>query len=626
MKKIVISKYFLFQTFSSDLNIMVKEITLEKLASIPSFSFITPNHKKDKIGFYWNKTKRQELYILDPETMEYEQITDGELPKAIRAGFIWLKDDIHITYTRDIDGDEQHNIYLYNTETKEITQLTDTPKAQEYPMNVSPDGKKLLFSSNRHDQMNLFIMDLETKEVQQLTAHDKPVWGYAEWSENGWIYYNFNDTYNIKNTDIWAIKEDGSEIKKLVSISDNSNDFFGVISPDEKYLSISSDEIGIYQSGIFNLETEEITWLGEGKYEETVSRFSADSKKIVVHQNHESEIVPIIYDIESGDAKKLPFKGLTYYTRFCLDDKYMVYTRMEPKTPDVLARYDLKKDLEEIIIPPQTDLTTDDFYDQQYIKYPSFDGKEIAATVYTPRLEPGKKYPALVNVHGGPTGQYFQMFDMFSQVFANEGFVILNPNIRGSTGYGKEFMELNLKDWGGGDAKDVVWAKKYLEKLDYVDPNRIGVFGGSYGGYMTFIQLTKYADAGWNAGSAWIGISDLKTMFDKSKPHFQYFLLQHLGNYEENKEVWKNGSAMTFVDNIKVPIQMIHGVNDPRCPVEESRQFRDKLLEMDWKEGTEGEKTYEYVEFADEGHGAYSDIGMRIRTFKLFIDFFKRRL
>jgi len=605
---------------------MAKEITLEKLASIPSFSFITPNHKKDKIGFYWNKTKRQEFYILDADTMEYEQITDGELPKAIRAGFIWLKDDIHITYTRDIDGDEQHNIYLFNTETKESKQLTDTPKAQDYPMDVSPDGKKLLFSSNRHDQLNLFIMDLETKEVQQLTAFDKPVWGKAEWSDNGWIYFNYNETYNIKNTDLWAIKEDGSEIKKLFSVSEESNDWFNRVSSDGKYIAVASDHSGLSRSGYYNLETDEVVWLGDGKFDETPVLFTQDNKKLIVLRNFEAEIKPILYDISTKESKELNFKGLTYYTSFLLEDKYLIYIRTDSETPMVLSRYDLENDKEEIIIHPQTNLTKEDFYKQRYIKYPTFDGKEIAATLYTPKLEPGKKYPALVNVHGGPTGQYFQMFDMFSQVFANEGFVILNPNIRGSTGYGKEFMELNLKDWGGGDGKDVVYAKKYLETLDYVDPDRIGVFGGSYGGYMTFIQLTKYADEGWKTGSAWIGISDLKTMYDKSKPHFQYFLVQHLGTYEENKEVWKNASAMTFIDNIEKPIQMIHGVNDPRCPVEESRQFRDKLIEMGWKEGTEGDKTYEYIEFNDEGHGAFSDIDMRIRTFKLFIDYFKRRL
>ena len=605
---------------------MAKEITLEKLASIPSYLFIIPNHKKDKIGFYWNKTKRQEFYILDPATMEYEQVTDGELPKAIRAGFIWLKDDIHITYPRDKDGDEQHNIYLFNTETKESKQLTDTPKAQDYPIDVSPDGKKLLFSSNRHDQLNLFIMDLETEEVQQLTAFDKPVWGKAEWSKNGWIYFNYNDTYNVKNYDLWAIKDDGSEVKKLFSVSDESNDGFNRVSPDGKYLAVLSDHSGLNRSGYYNLETDEVEWLGDGKFDETPVSFSQDSRRLIVLRNFEAEIKPILYDISTKEAKVLNFKGLTYYTSFLLKDKYLIYMRTDSETPMVLARYDLENDKEEIVIHPQTDFTAEDFNKQQYIKYPAFDGKEIAATMYTPKLEPGKKYPALVNVHGGPTGQYFQMFDMFSQVFAHEGFVILNPNIRGSTGYGKEFMELNLKDWGGGDGKDVVYAKKYLETLDYVDPDRIGVFGGSYGGFMTFIQLTKYADAGWKTGSSWIGISDLKTMYDKSKPHFQYFLVQHLGTYEENKEVWKNGSAMTYIDNIKTPIQMIHGVNDPRCPVEESRQFRDKLMEMGWKEGTEGDKTFEYIEFADEGHGAYSDIGMRIRTFKLFVDYFKRRL
>ncbi|MBY9000154.1 MAG: S9 family peptidase [Candidatus Heimdallarchaeota archaeon] len=605
---------------------MVKEITLEKLASIPSYSFISANNEGNKISFYWNKTKRQEFYILDPETLEYNQITDGELPKAIRAGYIWLKDDVHITYTRDVDGDEQHNIYLFNTETKESIQLTDTPKAQEYPIDVSPDGKKLLFLSNRHDQLNLFTLDLDTKDVLQLTAFDKPVWGNAQWSENGWIYFNYNETYNIKNTDVWAIREDGSDIKKLVNVSDDSNDAFEQVSKDGKYLSIASDNTGIETTGLYNLETNEIKWLGEGKFEESPSKFSNDSKKLIVLRNKEAEITPIIYDVETGEAKELGFKGLTNNTTWCLDNQYLIFMRMDPETPVVLGRYDIETDEEKILIPSQTDLEADDFYKEQYIKYPSFDGREIAATVYTPKLEPGKKYPALVNVHGGPTGQYFRMFDMFSQVFAHEGFVILNPNIRGSTGYGKEFMELNLKDWGGGDGKDVVWAKRYLEKLDYVDPDKIGVFGGSYGGFMTFIQLTKYADEGWNAGSAWIGISDLKTMFDKSKPHFQFVLLQHLGTYEENKEVYQNGSAMHFIENIKVPIQMIHGVNDPRCPVEESRQFRDKLIEMGWKEESEGDKTYEYIEFADEGHGAYSDIGMRIRTFKLFVDFFKRRL
>ncbi len=605
---------------------MTKEITLEKLASIPTIMLIKANKDRNKVGFYWNKTKRQEFYELNPETLEYKQVTDGHLPKAIRAGYVWLNDSIHVTYTKDKDGDEQHNLYLFNTETKESVQLTDTPKAQEIPIAVSPEGNNLLFASTRHGQLNLFIMDIDTKDVKQLTAHDKPTWGDAVWSKDNWIYYNYNDTYNIKNSDVWAIRNDGSEIKKLFSISDETNDQVYDVTKDGKFIAISSDKLGINQAGVFNTKTSEIKWFGKGIYDETAIQFSKSGEKLLVSRNHEAEIKTIIYDVETGNAKELKVDGLSYFRLFCLNDEYILYTRQDPKTPMIFVRYNLENDKEEVIIPPQTDLNEEDFYDVEYIKYPTFDGLEIAATLGKPKLEPGKKYPALVDVHGGPTGQYFRSFNIFAQVFAHHGFVILQPNFRGSTGYGKEFMELNHLDWGGGDAKDIIWGKKYLESLAYVDPERIGVFGGSYGGFSTFIQLTKYADAGWKAGSAWIGISHLKKMFDKSQPHFKFLLTQHMGTYEENKELWEDRSALNHIENIRVPIQIIHGVHDPRCPIGESRNFRDKLIEMDWKEGKEGDKTYEYVEFEDEGHGAFSDIPMRIRTTKLFIDFFKRRL
>ena len=183
-----------------------------------------------------------------------------------------------------------------------------------------------------------------------------------------------------------------------------------------------------------------------------------------------------------------------------------------------------------------------------------------------------------------------------------------------------------VKDWGGADAQDIIWGKKYLESLDFIDKDRIGVFGASYGGFSSFIQLTKYADEGWKAGCAWIGITDLKSFYEESHPHFKASIINFLGTYEENKELWDDRSAINHIEKLKAPIQIIHGINDPRCPISQSRQFRDKLIELGWKEGKEGDKTYEYIEFGDEGHGGYSDTAMRIRTTKLFIDFFKRRL
>ena len=154
-----------------------------------------------------------------------------------------------------------------------------------------------------------------------------------------------------------------------------------------------------------------------------------------------------------------------------------------------------------------------------------------------------------------------------------------------------------------------------------MDKARIGIFGGSYGGYITFLAVTKKHEL-WAAACAWIGISHLKTFYEHSKPHFKYFIRMNMGDPEKNSELWEDRSALNFVQNVKCPILIVHGVNDPRCPVEESRQFRDKLIELGKKEGED----FEYVEFSDEGHGAYTDMSMRTRTFKLFLDFFNRKL
>jgi len=261
-----------------------------------------------------------------------------------------------------------------------------------------------------------------------------------------------------------------------------------------------------------------------------------------------------------------------------------------------------------------------------YVEYSSTDGLTIGAILYKPKdTEPGVKLPALVEVHGGPTGQYFRTFSMFDQILLNNGFVILKPNFRGSTGYGREFQDMNIQDIGGGDLEDVVAGVDFLKTLDYIDPERIGIFGGSYGGYMTFWATVKRPEL-WKAGAASIGITDWKLLYEESMPHFKHYLHMMFGLIEENEELYKERSPVNFVENLKAPLLIVHGANDPRCPLSQASVYRDKLLNLGWKEGKEGEKTFEYLVFGDIGHGGYTDQEFRIRSFKVVLDFFKRRL
>jgi dipeptidyl aminopeptidase/acylaminoacyl peptidase len=601
-----------------------KKYTIDTLSKIPQIYLPTVNHSKDKVAFYWDKTGKLELYMADLKTNEIRQISHGECPRAIRAGFVWTRDDENLIFAKDKDGDENHNLIKINVKSGKTEPLTETTGVQNYAADTSPDGKYLAMISTRKGQLNLFRLDLKTKEVKQLTDHANPTWGGCSWnSKHDWIAYNVNETKDLRNMDIWLVKPDGSEKKKIICVKEGSEDVVVEWSKDGKLLAFTTDANAVKQPGVYDLETGKIKLLG-GECEENAAGFSEDRKKLVCLRNYEATVLPVVYDIETGKCEETKFpKGLASSVQYALNDQLLIAPLNTPTIPSALVAYNLKTKTVKYLVEPQYGNADPKlFVMPEYIKYKSPDGLEIPAILYKPKNIPkGKALPTLIMPHGGPTGQYFFDFDMIGQILANEGYVLLLPNIRGSTGYGRKFQDMNLMDWGGKDLEDVAAGAGYLKSLPYVDKARMGVFGGSYGGFMTFIAVTKKPEL-WAAACAWVGISHLKRFYERSQPHFKYFIRMHMGDPEKNSKLWEDRSALNFAQNIRCPILIVHGVHDPRCPVQESRQFRDKLIELGKKEGED----FEYVEFGEEGHGAYTDMAMRTRTFKILLDFFNRRL
>jgi dipeptidyl aminopeptidase/acylaminoacyl peptidase len=601
-----------------------KKHTIDVLSKIPQIYAPAVSHSRDKVAFYWDKTGRLELYTVDLRTNAVRQVSHGECPRAIRAGFVWTRDDENLIFAKDKDGDENHNLVKINIKSGKTEPLTETVGVQNYAADTSVDGKYLAMLSTRKGQLNLFRLDLKTKEVKQLTDHANPTWGSCSWNpKHDWIAYGVNETKDLRNTDIWLVKPDGSEKKKIVCVKEGSEDNLVEWSKDGKLLAFTTDAYAVRQPGVYDLETGKIKLLG-GECEETAAAFSEDAKKLVCLRNYEATVFPVIYDVESGKCveTKLP-EGLVPSVQYALNDQVLIAPLDTPTIPSALVAYDIKRKTVKYLVEPQYgDADPELFVTPERIRYESSDGLEIPAILYKPKnIAKGKALATLIMPHGGPTGQYFFNFDLFGQVLANEGYVLLLPNVRGSTGYGRKFQDMNLMDWGGKDLEDVASGAEYLESLPYVDKARMGIFGGSYGGYMTFIAVTKKPEL-WAAACAWVGISHLKTFYERSQPHFKYLIRMYMGDPEKNLKLWEDRSALNFAENIKCPILMIHGVHDPRCPVEESRQLRDKLLELGKKEGEE----FEYVEFGEEGHGAMTDMSMRTRDFKIMLDFFNRRL
>ncbi len=604
-------------------------IPLKELASLPSFYFPTPAWDKMHVAFYWDKTGQMELYLLDladgkPHSGKPHQLSHGEVPRSLRAGFIWSRDGKTIVYAKDQGGNEQHDLYAIDTQTGAVSQLTNTPKAQEIPAEFSPDDQWLVMFSNRDGQMNLYKLRPDGTEVTPLTHFANPVTGGGGWSPDGeWLTFATNETSELKNKDVYIVRKDGTDLRRVLQVKVGSIDTPVKWFPDGKRIAITSDASGVSRPGILNVETGQVRWLGEPGIEESTSGLSENGRWLVALRNQDAVVQPILYDVETGKARSLDLPaGLAVGSEFVLGDSALLVSHMSPTNRNELLLYDIENGKRTVIIPAEYgSIEPDIFVEPKYINYPSVDGLSISAILYTPRdIAPGDELPAVVDVHGGPTGQFFRSFDPFPQFLVDQGFVVLEPNIRGSTGYGVEFRDMNRYDWGGMDLEDVAAGAEYLKGLPFVDSERLAVFGGSYGGYMTLMQVVKKPEL-WKAAVSWVGISDLVKLYEKSMEHFKYYLRWHMGDPQENKELWQERSALTYAGNTRAKLLLVHGVNDPRCPIEQSRLFRDKLVELGYVEGED----FEYVELSGEGHGS-SDIAQKIRTYTLLVDFLKRRL
>jgi len=230
----------------------------------------------------------------------------------------------------------------------------------------------------------------------------------------------------------------------------------------------------------------------------------------------------------------------------------------------------------------------------EIVRYPSFDKKKIEAALIRPEGTPSAaKPPAVILVHGGPTGAWTDRFDAWGQLLAARGFVVLSPNVRGSTGYGYDFMVINRFDWGGGDFKDVMAGADWLIKKGIADPNRIGIGGWSYGGYMAAWAVTQTTL--FKASVSGAPMTDLAFEYGSEAPGINIGDTWALGNPYERLPLFTARSPVTFVKKVRTPTLLLCGENDTTDPVEQCYQFHRGLRRY-------GVDT-ELVVYPREGHG-----------------------
>jgi dipeptidyl aminopeptidase/acylaminoacyl peptidase len=254
-----------------------------------------------------------------------------------------------------------------------------------------------------------------------------------------------------------------------------------------------------------------------------------------------------------------------------------------------------------------------------HVRYPGAGGEDVPALLFLPYAEAlrGETIPpAIINIHGGPTAQHHREWNVATQVFVNAGFVVLAPNPRGSTGYGKKWREGNRHDWGGKDLEDIARGAAWLGDQKLADPARIGVYGASYGGYLTLMSLALRADR-FAAGVSVVGVVSWKTMAETTRGDLREYLLRELGDPAKDADLYRERSPLTHASKIRAPLLVLQGENDPRVPRSEAEQVVKAL--------SDGGKPHEYHVYPGEGHG-FRTTENRIDALRRSLDWFEEHL
>jgi len=610
---------------------------LEELASLPTLAHPTISPDGSEIAFYYDVSGRNELHVLDVESGEMSQWSDGEVPRNARWPVAWHADGERVFFHLDDAGNEQNDLHTLSRDgDHEAVVEMDGQNALNA---VGPDGETVLFGSSRDGQMNIYRHDTPSGETTKITEYERAAGGATISPDGDRFAFMTNESDDFDNRDVYVADIDGSNVRNLRLGEDGAESVPTDWAPDGERLLVSDNTPDLGRAGVYDLESDEVHWLGDGTYEEGAVGF-VDDERVLVSRDRDAVTMPVVYDLESGEGRELDLPdgvagAVGGHDRYTLDDGRVVISHTTPTTRSELLAYDLETDEYETLVDAEYGpFEPADFADAEYVTFESdgvpetrqaavehdpYETFEIGGLFYDSGERPS---PLIVNPHGGPRSRDAKNFDLYTQVLVSQGFSVLKVNYRGSTGRGREFVEELIEDWGGAEQGDVITgAEHVLDEYDFLDEDRVVVFGGSYGGYSAYWEMVQYPDL-FDAGIAWIGLTDLNDMFENTMPHFRTELMEkYLGTPEDNPDLYEERSPVTHVENVDAPLFLVHGVNDRRVPVSQARIFREALDEAGYEAGDD----YEYEELGEEGH-ASSDQEQKLRMFRLLEDFLDRRV
>ena len=581
-----------------------RSLTIEKLFMTRQIGGATWSPDGKDVAFISNMSGRNNLWIVPADGGFPTQLTVSDQRQGNPA---WSPDGKWIAYQSDYDGDELWDIFLVAPKTGKVVNLTQTSEIAETDPTWSPDGRFLAYEvkPKTSGSVEIDIYDMIMRQVRHITTktpQDKrnvnPVW-----SKDG-KYIVYTQT-QAKGTDSNIFIADVATCTSTLLTPHEGEQLYSAndVSPDGNRVLFTSNSPGGYENaGLLSVDSKKINWLTREKWEVRGHQFSPDGKRITFTANVDGNEDIYLHDLATGKSTRLPApKGVNElsggHCAFSKDGQLVLYIHNGPTAPGDLWTYHVATGKSQQITHSLVGgIRSEDMVEPLLVHYPSRDGKwTISAFVYVPyNMARNGQNAAIVYLHGGPTSQTMNSFNRFIQFAANQGYMVLVPNYRGSTGYGKEFQNANLFDMGGGDLQDVLAGVDWIKQTGHLDPKKIAVMGASYGGYLTMMAVSKAPDL-WAAGVPIVPFVNWFTEIENEDPVLRESDLATMGDPATNKALFEDRSPINFIDKIKAPLLLLAGGHDPRCPRSEAQQVVDAIKK---RGGRVDFKVYE-----NEGHG-----------------------
>ena len=512
-----------------------------------------------------------------------------------------------LVFAEDKGGNEYYDLMAVPTAGGAVERLTNTPDIAEFGAQFSADGKMIALNL-RHKGLsssNVAAMDFATRTVRELTHEASPEfnWDVVRWAPDGKsIIANRVNSLRTRSN-VWRISVPDGAASELTPLTDNAVVSASDISADGKTLAITSNkDSGQPHAGLLDLTSRTYRWLKTTPWEQSSGTISPNGKTLLVSNGINGRSA--LSTVSLGTLEETPIafppgvdsEAAKIERAFSPNSQQILLYHSGADTPPEIYRVNPWTGASHPVTQlSMATLAPANLAKSHIVTFRSFDGTLISAVVTMPfNLKRDGTNPAIVLSHGGPTGQIHDAFDNRVAAFASRGYILIAPNFRGSTGYGSAFQAANIKDLGGADLKDMVAATQFLVATGFVDKKRIGITGGSYGGFMTLMALAKAPDV-FAAGVQSFGIIDWNTMWTTSDARLREYQRVLVGDPATDQALYAAQSPITFIKQIKSPLLSLQGENDIRVPRGQAQQVADSLK----AKGTVSETIF----YPDEGHG-----------------------